>query len=174
MAFAASSCMGHIQTILVPIDGSRPSVDALAYAVAFAEDAGANIDVLYVKAPDAFEIGTSTPSTPAALEAAEHEREAALRAASERLGDRLSQRTEAGDPLRKILEVAEEGDYDLVVMGTHGRVGRLHMLLGSVAEGVVRNAPCPVLTARAAGGEDESFAERLHRTRSLGEQTSSR
>ena len=67
-----------------------------------------------------------------------------------------------GDPLLRILETA--GGYDLVVMGTHGRVGRLHTLIGSVAEGVVRNAPCPVLTVRVPIGS-ESFGERIHKAR---------
>ena len=45
-------------------------------------------------------------------------------------------------------KVAGEGKYDLVVMGTHGRTGLSHLLMGSVAEKVVRTAPCPVLTYR--------------------------
>jgi nucleotide-binding universal stress UspA family protein len=47
------------------------------------------------------------------------------------------------------MEFASSRDIDLIVMGTHGRIDREHMLTGSVAEGVVRNAPCPVLTVRA-------------------------
>jgi nucleotide-binding universal stress UspA family protein len=47
-----------------------------------------------------------------------------------------------------ILAIAEEGTYDLIVMGTHGRTGLSHVLLGSVAERVVRRATCPVLTVR--------------------------
>jgi nucleotide-binding universal stress UspA family protein len=165
--------MGHIRKILVPLDGSPPSIAALEYAVGFAEDTSATVDVLYVNAPDAFDIGATTSSAPAALEEAQRARKAAVDEARARLGAQLDERTEAGEPLRKILESAEAGKYDLVVMGTHGRVGRLHMLLGSVAEGVVRNAPCPVLTVREPGGEEESCAERLHRTRSVGPQTSS-
>jgi nucleotide-binding universal stress UspA family protein len=160
--------MAHIRKVLVPLDGSRPSVAALEYALAFAEDSGASIDVLYVKPP---------PGVAVVLEEdreAERARASAMEEATERLGDRVSQKNDAGDPLLKILENASAGAYDLIVMGTHGRVGRLHVLLGSVAEGVVRNAPCPVLTVRAPDGEEESFAERLHHRRSIGEQTSSR
>jgi nucleotide-binding universal stress UspA family protein len=54
-----------------------------------------------------------------------------------------------GAPYATILTVAEQGKFDLVVMGTHGRTGHTHALLGSVAEKVVRHAPCPVLTVRA-------------------------
>jgi nucleotide-binding universal stress UspA family protein len=53
-----------------------------------------------------------------------------------------------GDPVEQIVEVARNRSCDLIVMGTHGRTGLQHLLIGSVAEGVVRLAPCPVLTAR--------------------------
>ena len=53
-----------------------------------------------------------------------------------------------GDPVSTIIRVAEEEHVDLIVMGTHGRTGLAHALLGSVAEKVVRKAPCPVLTVR--------------------------
>jgi nucleotide-binding universal stress UspA family protein len=92
--------------------------------------------------------------------------EEAISRVKTRLGDRLGRSTQSGDPLKGIVEAAADGGYDLVVMGTHGRVGRLHMLVGSVAEGVMRNAPCPVLTVRIAEGE-ESFAERLRGGASL-------
>ena len=88
------------------------------------------------------------------------------------IGDRLSRRTESGEPVRKILEVAAAEQADLIVIGTHRRVGRLHALVGSVAEGVVRSAPCPVLTVRRADGEEESFSERIHGRRTIAEQTS--
>ena len=57
---------------------------------------------------------------------------------------------EPGDPATAIVEFAKGGAYDLVVMGTHGRTGISHALLGSVAEKVVRRAPCPVLTVRTS------------------------
>ena len=82
--------------------------------------------------------------------------------ARDRLGDRLKQHVEAGDPIQKILEVAATVEPELIVMGTHGRVGRLHAILGSVAEAVVRNSARPVLTVRQPDGEEESFAERVH------------
>jgi nucleotide-binding universal stress UspA family protein len=93
----------------------------------------------------------------------------AVVAAKEMLGDRLTRRMKTGDPARTILETADDA-YDLIVMGTHGRVGRLHATLGSVAETVVRSAPCPVLTVRTPTGEEESFAERIHRAKSLAQQ----
>jgi nucleotide-binding universal stress UspA family protein len=56
-----------------------------------------------------------------------------------------------GDPADTIVQAARESDVDLIVMGTHGRTGLQHVLLGSVAEKVVRHAPCPVLTIRHRG-----------------------
>ena len=56
--------------------------------------------------------------------------------------------TRAGDPVREIVSYAAETNADLVVLGTHGRGPVAHMLMGSVAERVVRTAPCPVLTVR--------------------------
>jgi nucleotide-binding universal stress UspA family protein len=53
-----------------------------------------------------------------------------------------------GSPATQINRVARERSCDLIVMGTHGRTGVSHLLAGSVAEGVVRTAPCPVLTAK--------------------------
>ena len=61
---------------------------------------------------------------------------------------------EAGDPTRTVVEIADQDGYDLIVMGTHGRTGLSHLVLGSVAEQVVRRAKCPVLTVR--GSDDES------------------
>lgn len=69
---------------------------------------------------------------------------------AERLGvQRTTVARAGGTPEVAIVEFASTGNIDLVVMGTHGRVDREHMLTGSVAEGVVRNAPCPVLTVRS-------------------------
>ena len=61
----------------------------------------------------------------------------------------LGSRVEVGRPDELITMLAEQGGYDLIVMGTHGRRGLLRAMLGSVAERVVRHAPCPVLTIPA-------------------------
>jgi nucleotide-binding universal stress UspA family protein len=148
--------MSHFQNILVPVDGSPSSIAALEQALALADEATARIHVLHVNTPEAT-----------------REMEDAMAEAERRLGGRLVRRTEAGEPVRKILETAAAEDADLIVMGTHGRVGRLHALVGSVAEGVLRSAPCPVLTVRRKTGEEESFAERIHGRKSIAEQTRS-
>jgi nucleotide-binding universal stress UspA family protein len=53
-----------------------------------------------------------------------------------------------GSPLESIVERATSGGFDLIVLGTHGHTGFMHLLVGSVAERVVQHAPCPVLTVR--------------------------
>jgi nucleotide-binding universal stress UspA family protein len=162
--------MVDLQSVLVPVDGSAPSIAALEHAVMFAADSDARIDVLYVEAPDEFSVGSTSPLSPDARRDVERALDAAVEQARERLGGRVSRRTVSGDPLRTIIETARDGHYDLVVVGTHGRVGRLHAVLGSVAEGVVRNAPCPVLTVREASAGYQSFAERRHGRPSLADQ----
>lgn len=154
--------MAAPRLILVPVDGSLPSLEALAHAVALAEDSEARIGVLHVVAPEAFRVGSGSPLTDEGRREMDAALDAAVQHAQAGLGERVFRRTESGDPLRTIIEVARDGHYDLIVIGTHGRIGRLHALVGSVAEGVVRNAPCPVLTVRASDGSYQSFAERRH------------
>lgn len=155
--------MGHIKKILVPMDGSPSSLAALTQALTLAEDVGASIDVLHVNA--------AVSAAKSVEEESERDMESAIAEAAKWLGDRLSRHSEDGDPIRKILEAAAEQKADLIVMGTHGRVGRLHALIGSVAEAVVRSAPCPVLTVRHPDGEEESFSERIHHRAAIASQT---
>ena len=154
--------MAHIQKILVPVDGSPPSLAALSEAVRLAEDVGATIEVLRVSGVDRFEVGSSTPAAPGLEEQPTHDMEEAFLAARDALPDRLQLRFHVGNAFESILDIAKAERFDLIVIGTHGRVGRLHSLVGSIAEAVVRNSPCPVLTVRQSDGEDESFAERIH------------
>ncbi len=151
--------MAHIQRILVPSDGSPPSVAALHEATRIAEDLGASVDVLHVT-PEHRILATPVESDVPELERAFAE-------ARGTLGDRLERLDQRGDPLKIILAAAPS--YDLIVIGTHGRIGRLHSLLGSVAEGVVRNATIPVLTVRERRPE-ESFTERRHWRASVAEE----
>ncbi|MBS1120278.1 MAG: Inorganic diphosphatase [Deltaproteobacteria bacterium] len=162
--------MGALQTILVPLDGSPPSLAALDHALALAEDSGASIDILHVETLEHFEVGSTRSLAPDSRQQIVRKLDDAVQRAQTQLGSRVSRRTVQGDPLRKIIETASEKPYDLIVMGTHGRVGRLHAMLGSVAEAVVRNAPCPVLTVREAGSGYQSFAERRHGRPTVAEQ----
>jgi nucleotide-binding universal stress UspA family protein len=159
-----------LESILVPVDGSSPSLAALEHALVLAEDSGASLDVLHVTVVDDFNYGETSSLTTEAREDNAAALDAAVELALERLGPRVERLEIPGDPERVIIETARAGNYDLIVIGTHGRIGRLHDLLGSVAEAVVRNAPCPVLTVREPGGGYQSFAEARHGRPSLGEQ----
>ena len=81
--------------------------------------------------------------------------------AKEFLGDKITHRIEVatGKPAVEILRVAERDSADLIVMATHGRTGVDHLILGSVAERVVRESPVPVLTVRGAPGKHAHIPE---------------
>ncbi|HLW67649.1 MAG TPA: universal stress protein [Gemmataceae bacterium] len=136
--------MFPIHTILHPTDFSERSANALQLACALACDYGARIVILHVVAPPAVIYGEGiVPPDP-------NESPAKAREQIERLeipaASRAERRVEEGDPALKILDVAGEINADLIVMGTHGRTGLGRLLMGSVAEEVVRRAVCPVLT----------------------------
>lgn len=151
--------MPTLQTILVPIDGSPPSLAALQHAVVLARDYGATVTALHVSAP-------VDGLTPLPDEEALREMDAAIEDARIELGDdRLSNRILVGDPSTEIVEAAH--DMDLIVIGTHGRIGRIYSILGSVAEAVVRNAPCPVLTVHDPSSEYQSFKDARHHRPSI-------
>jgi nucleotide-binding universal stress UspA family protein len=153
--------MATLKSILAPIDGSSGSLVALDHAIALAADYDADIDVLLVVAPE-------DATSPDAWDAVGRALDGAIDRAAGAVGHgRLSKRVVTGDPAREIVDLAHREGHDLIVMGTHGRVGRLHVMLGSVAEAVVRNAPCPVLTVRDAAGGYQSFADRRHHRPSI-------
>lgn len=143
--------------ILVPTDFSATSDAALDYARTLAERFGASLHLLHV-VDNAYLSGdmASEMYTPAISSI----REALLKDVEGRLalrlpdGDRKRFRgtTQAlvGTGARTIVDYAAAHGIDLIVMGTHGRSGLAHLLMGSVAERVVRLAPCPVLTVRQA------------------------
>jgi nucleotide-binding universal stress UspA family protein len=82
-------------------------------------------------------------------DAAQTELDEFLRRQPEDLRQRIHGRLEVGVPYETIVNLARKGDYDLIVMGTHGREGAKRVLMGSVAERVVRVVPCPVMTVRS-------------------------
>ena len=75
---------------------------------------------------------------------------ATLRTSAAALGVTAETSVMTGRPAHAIVEHAKEGGFDLIVMGTHGRTGLSHVVMGSVAERIVRKAPCPVLTVHAS------------------------
>ncbi len=155
--------METLRSILVPIDGSPPSLAALDHAITLALDYGARIDVLHVLPSDDPLSASARDALEAAIIRSVHDARALL-------DDRIALRTTSGIPEREIIELATDEPFDMIVIGTHGRVGRLHALLGSVADAVVRNAPCPVLTVRDATAGYQSFAERRHGRPTIAEQ----
>jgi universal stress protein A len=140
--------------ILVPVDFSAPSDAALDYARSVAARYGASLHLLHV-AEDPYR---AFYSVEVFVPEIEDLREEILNDTQKRLNERLrpSDVTEfrataesiIGMPAGSIVAYAAERDIDLIVMGTHGRGGMAHLLMGSVAERVIRTAPCPVLTVR--------------------------
>ena len=138
-----------IKTILHPTDFSWRSEDALKLACALARDYGARLILLHVKEMPSVQFGELGPNLPEPGNCME-----SLRATLRELPvddltiDETERRIEEGDPADVIVRVASETESDLIVMSTHGRRGVGRLVVGSVAEEVLRRAPCPVLTVR--------------------------
>src|SRR5262245_11724747 len=146
--------MIDLRRILVPIDFSKHSQNALTYAAAFAEKFGAEIYLLHVVQDLALFIPDAVTAGPPLLPPMD-QLTAAVREALDRvirenqLGPlQVHPEVREGTPFYEIIQFAKEKSIDLIIMGTHGRGGLAHVLLGSVTEKVVRKAPCPVLTVR--------------------------
>jgi nucleotide-binding universal stress UspA family protein len=156
-----------IQSILVPTDFSQPADAALAYAKALAEKFGSRLQLLHVVAmPYAYPLGAEASAF--AMEELMTDVETSARNTLEKLGatlglpaDRVSVRTVVGTPVSEILDAVASDRIDLVVMGTHGRGMVEHLLLGSVAERVVRRSPVPVLTVHGGPHAVELKAAKL-------------
>lgn len=140
------------ESILVPVDGSSQSEVALAHALEKYPDA--EITVLHVIDPvgGGYALQRGIPTSgegwyESAQETAEELFEEAGDLAAE-YGRSLDTAVEVGRPARTIVEVANEGGYDGIVMGSHGRAGVSRILLGSVAETVVRRSTVPVTVVR--------------------------
>ena len=151
--------MISLHRILLPTDFSGPASCAVPYACELADQFGAELHVLYVihdlatEVPD-FGMGLAFPGY---LERLPERSQKLEEGAIEHLANvlpggwdksRVVLATRKGPAFQRIIEYAREHQTDLVVMGTHGRGMVSHTLLGSVAERVVRKAPCPVLTVR--------------------------
>jgi universal stress protein A len=139
--------------ILFPIDFSDGSRAALATAVNVAMEANAELVIVNVFAPPIYFV-VEPISMPAGYVAdivtAAEEGLAAWKLEALRQGiTKVSTELLRGDATQQIVVYAKENGFDLIVIGTHGRSGIKHMLLGSVTEKVVRHAPCPVLVVRS-------------------------
>ena len=145
-----------ITKILVPVDFSPHAERAFCYATTLAHRLGATLSLVHV-VEDPFATGAWSaeiyvPNVPELLgnliSGAEGQL-ATLKESAAALGVIADTAVITGRPAHAIVEHAKDGGFDLIVMGTHGRTGLSHVLMGSVAERVVRKAPCPVLTMHA-------------------------
>ena len=126
--------------ILVPIDFSEPSIEALRLAVTIGMKEGARLTLLYVDSgplPD-------EDATPAMHRLVAREVPTSVH---------FELAFDHGNPAERINHHAASGEHDLVVMGTHGKTGLERVILGSVAEMVVRTCPVPVLVTHDRDGE---------------------
>ncbi|OFW05225.1 MAG: hypothetical protein A3I61_10745 [Acidobacteria bacterium RIFCSPLOWO2_02_FULL_68_18] len=152
-----------ISRILVPVDFSAHSEVALQYAIALASRLAASLHVLHVvEDPVATGAWGSEGVLPdltelrSELVADAERRLLAYRGEAERARVPVVTTAQMGLTSNTIVEYARALDIDLIVMGTHGRTGVAHLFMGSVAERVLRHAPCPVLTVRAGARGQEA------------------
>jgi universal stress protein A len=142
----------RLKKILVPIDFSPASKDAFKYALHFAEKFSAELTLLYVLAPAPSPSFAGIQSAPPFSETDRSNAEKKLRALipSTRNGSvgRTRWEMRTGIPSHEIVEMAKEGDIDLIIIATHGYTSWRHFCIGSTAERIVRAAPCPVLVVR--------------------------
>lgn len=147
--------MKPFQKILVPVDFSACSAEGVRTAADLAQRYGAELVLVHVFEPILYTTPDGYPFlVPGQLESLLAEYATALGKAkkdAEAAGaSRVSTRELQGFAASEIANLAKDGHFDLIVIGTHGRTGLKHALMGSVAEKVLRSAPCPVLCVRAS------------------------
>jgi len=144
-----------LKKIMCPVDFSENSSHALKYALTLAELGEAELLLIHVVEP------LSYPQSATLFEPLIGEVDLTMKLQSafeEQLQERVTKlqaeyanvrgKTVTGNTFVQIIQAAREENVDMIVMGTHGRTGLSHVLIGSVAEKVVRGAPCPVLTVK--------------------------
>ena len=142
-----------IKRILFATDFSDPSENAQKYACDLASQTGAELHLLHVVVPLAVpamgapSVGyiEDSEAISASVKESEHDLEALLDQ-EWRSSHRVVSAVIVGTPVFEILKYSKDNQIDMIVMGTYGRTGLTHLLMGSVAENVVRKAHCPVLT----------------------------
>lgn len=143
--------MLQIQKILVPTDFSDAADAALRYAIELAAKLGAEVLLVHAWQLSAY----ASPSSDLA-KGMERDLARDLEAVAQRYGSHgvtIHRYLRLGIPYVEVVETAKELGADMIVMGTTGKTGLEHFLLGSVAERIVRTAQCPVLTVRYRAGE---------------------
>lgn len=146
----------QIRRLLIPTDFSDLAEHTLDYTIGLAAALNASVELLHVHYLPALSLqgGDLTmpvdPTLEAEYEAYAQQRLDRLAEKYRASGVKVSARLLSGVPYAEIIRAAEDGGVDLIVMGTHGRTGLAHLLMGSVAERVVRGSPIPVLTVPSA------------------------
>lgn len=162
-----------IKRILVPVDFSTHSLGALDYAAELAKPFKAELMVLHVVEPIYYTVPDFTGGAAASMVTVIEQQRQTARSELIRLEQRYAKRR---IKLRTLLQTgvaayesiaasAKKLKADMIVMATHGRTGLTHLLMGSVAEHVVRAAPCPVLTLRAGKAPKRRPAARRSKRR---------
>ncbi len=151
--------MIKIKKILCPVDLSENSLEALRYAIDIVlERTGITMYLVHVIDSRVFDYGGpiyehETPVMRPVIDQSIRDKlkDKILAEVPEKIKNRVETIILFGVPFVEIIKAAREHDIDLIVLGTHGRTGLAHMLIGSVAEKVVRKAPCSVLTVKCTG-----------------------
>src|SRR5579863_6089833 len=148
-----------MKRIVVAVDSSSCANRALEFALSLAKAEGSTLSICSVADPSAV-YGTIEPMVMVerTLDAIDHDAEHAVNTAFERArsaGIPAERSVLKGDPANEIVAFADRAGADAIVLGTHGRSGLPRLLMGSVAEGVLRAATIPVVTVRADARIDE-------------------
>jgi nucleotide-binding universal stress UspA family protein len=149
---ASSEAIMNVQRILFPTDFSQYNDAALQYASTLAAEADALLYIVHVD--EMRDLNAAMGESGYLIAAAvAHEGRPELRRRLEEVVPTTEELIYEhyylrGSPVTEILRFAERENVDLIVMGSHGRTGLSRLLMGSIAEGVMRKAPCPVLVVR--------------------------
>jgi nucleotide-binding universal stress UspA family protein len=148
--------MIRLRKILLPTDFSDHSAAAMKYACELAAKFDAELHLLHTlethrDSTPAFGMGLALPTYVKESRDAAEKALAGVLDPKWSIGRTIIHSIVEGSPILEIIRYARKHDIDLIVLATHGRTGLTHVVMGSVAESVVRSAPCPVLTVRPEG-----------------------
>lgn len=150
--------MIQLNRVLIPTDFSNFSSPAMQYGLAIAARFDAEVHLLHVVPDPAMLVPEAAAFSVESMQAQSDQlKEEAMKALEKLPQDGWSdskpivREVRIGAAFIEIIEYAREKDIDLIVIGTHGRSGLMHVLMGSVAERIVRKSPCPVLTVKPEG-----------------------